>query len=105
MDLEGRDAVYTYPDNTHNKNYYMMLGGNHFVNDSLSFQANAYYRHMERRGYNGDEFEGKDCGRNFADDGGTANGTLCGEYESNAAADSVAILDAAGAVVNYSSLG
>ncbi len=105
MDLEGRDAVYTYPDNTHNKNYYMMLGGNHFVNDSLSFQANAYYRHMERRGYNGDEFEGKDCGRNFEDDGGTANGTLCGEYESNAAADSVAILDAAGAIVNYSSLG
>ena len=22
MDIEGRDAVYTYPDNTHNKNYY-----------------------------------------------------------------------------------
>ena len=106
MDIEGRDAVYTYPDNTHNKNYYMMLGGNHYANDNLSFQANAYYRHMERRGYNGDEFEGKDCGVEFDNTTpGNANGTLCGEYESNAAADAVGILDAAGSIVNYSSLG
>ena len=48
VDLEGRDAVYTYPDNTHNKNYYLNLGGNHFVNDTYQFQ-NMYYRHMERR--------------------------------------------------------
>ena len=93
MDLEGRDAVYTYPDNTHNKNYYLNFGGNHFVNDKLSLQGNMYYRHMERRNYNGDEFEGKDCGFNFDRGGGAANGTLCGEYESNAAADAVAILD------------
>ena len=26
MDMEGRDAVYTYPDNTHNKNYYANFG-------------------------------------------------------------------------------
>ena len=25
MDLEGRDAVYTYPDSTRNKNYYANL--------------------------------------------------------------------------------
>ncbi len=106
MDIEGRDAVYTYPDNTHNKNYYFMLGGNHFVNDNLSFQANTYYRHMERRAYNGDEFEGKDCGVEFDNTTpGNANGTLCGEYESNAASDGVAILDASGAIVNYETLG
>ena len=106
MDIEGRDAVYTYPDNTHNKNYYFLLGGNHFVNDNFSLQANTYFRHMERRGYNGDEFEGKDCGVEFDNTTpGNANGTLCGEYESNAAADGVAILDASGAIVNYETLG
>ena len=39
MDLEGRDAVYTYPDNTHNKNYYANFGGNHFVNDNSQFKG------------------------------------------------------------------
>ena len=105
MDLEGRDAVYTYPDNTHNKNYYANFGGNHFFNDKLSIQGNMYYRHMERRNYNGDEFEGKDCGLNFDRGGGAADGTLCGEYESNLAADAVNILDAAGAEINYEALG
>ncbi len=105
MDLEGRDAVYTYPDNTHNKNYYVNLGGNHFVNDQLSLQGNMYFRHMERRNYNGDEFEGKDCGLDFDRGGGAANGTLCGEYESNAAADGVGILDIAGRIINYTNLG
>ncbi len=105
MDLEGRDAVYTYPDNTHNKNYYLNFGGNHFVNDKLSLQGNMYYRHMERRNYNGDEFEGKDCGLNFDRGGGAANGTLCGEYESNAAADAVGILGMNGAIINYEALG
>ena len=105
MDLEGRDAVYTYPDNTHNKNYYVNFGGNHFVNNKLSVQGNLYYRHMERRNYNGDEFEGKDCGFDFDRGGGAADGTLCGEYESNAAADSVAILDAAGNGISYTALG
>ena len=105
MDLEGRDAVYTYPDNTHNKNYYLNFGGNHFVNDQLSIQGNMYYRHMERRNYNGDEFEGKDCGLDFDRGGGAANGTVCGEYESNAAGDGVAILDVGGNLINYENLG
>ena len=65
MDLEGRDAVYTYPDSTRNKNYYANFGGNHFVNEKLSIQGNIYYRHMERRNYNGDEFEGGDCGKDI----------------------------------------
>ena len=64
-----------------------------------------YYRHMERRNYNGDEFEGKDCGFDFDRGGGAANGTLCGEYESNSAADAVAILDAAGNGISYTALG
>ena len=105
MDLEGRDAVYTYPDNTHNKNYYINFGGNHFVNNQLSIQGNMYYRHMERRNYNGDEFEGKDCGLDFDRGGGAADGTLCGEYEANAAGNGVEILDLGGAIINYTNLG
>ena len=64
-----------------------------------------YYRHMERRNYNGDEFEGKDCGLAFDRSAGAANGTVCGEYESNAAADGVAILDVGGNIINYQNLG
>ncbi len=83
MDMEGRDAVYTYPDNTHNKNYYANFGGNHFVNDQLSIQGNIYYRHMERRNYNGDEFEAGDCGAHNRLYRGNADGILCSELRSN----------------------
>ena len=55
------------------------MGGNHIVNDNLSFQGNMYYRHMERRNYNGDEFEGRDCGLRF-DRTGAADNILCGEF-------------------------
>jgi len=102
MDMEGRDAVYTHPDNTHNKNYYVNLGGNHFASNELSFQGNIYYRHMERRNYNGDEFEGKDCGDRF-DGTGTVDNILCGEFETNT--DGVQILDASGNSINYAALG
>ena len=105
LDLEGRDAVYTYPDNTHNKNYYLNLGGNHFVDDKLSIQGNMYYRHMERRNYNGDEFEGKDCGLSFDGGAGAANNLLCGEFEAAGAGNGVSFLDAGGNTINYTNLG
>ena len=105
MDMEGRDAVYTYPDNTHNKNYYANFGGNHFVNDQLSIQGNMYYRHMERRNYNGDEFEGADCGA-FFDDSGVDDGVLCSEFEAaNGAGSGVELLDVAGNEIRYGPLG
>jgi len=78
------------------------MGGNHFFNDKLSFQGNMFYRHMERRNYNGDEFEGKDCGDRF-DGTGTVDNTLCGEFETNT--DGVEILDISGAEINYALLG
>ncbi len=105
MDMEGRDAVYTYPDNTHNKNYYANFGGNHFVNDKLSIQGNMFYRHMERRNYNGDEFEGKDCGLSFDGGAGAANQLLCGEFEAAGAGNGVKFLRPGGYDINYSSLG
>ena len=104
MDMEGRDAVYTYPDNTHNKNYYANFGGNHFVNDKLSLQGNIYYRHMERRNYNGDEFEAGDCGLGYNTDRGTADGFLCSELEVTGGSDEQ-YLDVSGAPINYTSLG
>lgn len=104
MDLEGRDAVYTYPDNTHNKNYYANLGGNHFVNDKLSIQGNIYYRHMERRNYNGDEFEAGDCGLGYNTDRGTADGILCSELEVSGGSDET-YLDVSGNTISYTALG
>ena len=99
MDLEGRDAVYTYPDNTHNKNYYANFGGNHFVNNNFSLQGNIYYRHMERRAYNGDEFEGGDCGKGYNFDRGTADGILCSELEVAGSSDET-YLDVSGIIHN-----
>lgn len=104
MDIDGRDAVYTYPDNTHNKNYYANLGGNHFVNDKLSLQGNLYYRHMERRNYNGDEFEAGDCGLGYNASRGTANNLLCSELEVTGDSDEQ-YLDMAGKLIDYTSLG
>ncbi len=104
MDLEGRDAVYTYPDNTHNKNYYANFGGNHFVNNKLSIQGNIYYRHMERRNYNGDEFEAGDCGKGYNFTKGTADGILCSELEVTGGSDEQ-YLDVAGQAIDYTKLG
>ena len=104
MDLEGRDAVYTYPDATHNKNYYANFGGNHFLSDKLSIQGNIYYRHMERRNYNGDEFEAGDCGKGYNFTQGTADGILCSELEVGGGSDEQ-YLDLAGAAINYTKLG
>ena len=104
IDLEGRDAVYTYPDNTHNKNYYANFGGNHFINDKLSVQGNIFYRHMERRAYNGDEFEAGDCGKGYNFSQGTADNILCSELEITGGSDEQ-YLDLAGAAINYASLG
>ncbi len=104
MDMEGRDAVYTYPDNTHNKNYYANFGGNHFFNDKFSIQGNIYYRHMERRNYNGDEFEAGDCGLGYNTSRGTADGILCSELEVTGSSDET-YLDVAGNTINYTHLG
>jgi len=58
-----RDAVFTQPDQTRNK--LAMLGTNgHFdVTDSLSFQANAYYRSFSQRTRNADHFDAERCPR------------------------------------------
>jgi len=48
------DSVYTKPDNTQNKAYLFNLVASQKVNDVVSLSANAYYRNIKTRTYNGD---------------------------------------------------
>ena len=59
---------------------------------------------MERRNYNGDEFEGGDCGAQFDYTPGNANNLLQRELEVGGASTEF-ILDAAGQTINYDDLG
>ena len=59
---------------------------------------------MERRNYNGDEFEGGDCGQGYNTSRGTADGVLCSELEVSGGSDEQ-VLDAAGNSISYTALG
>lgn len=66
-----RDAVFTQPDETHNK--LAMLGTTAYydISDNLSFQGNAYYRSFSQRTLNADRFDAQPC------DPAVAPGILC----------------------------
>ena len=53
----GRSSVFTQPDNTKNKLGFLTGNLNHYFNKNLSFNAVAYYRHMENKTYNADAAE------------------------------------------------
>ena len=55
---------------------------------------------MERRNYNGDEFEAGDCGKGYNFTKGTADGILCSELEITGGSDEQ-YLDVSGAAINY----
>ena len=57
----NRRAVFTWPDNTANNLLSTGLTGDYFINDTLSVQANAYYRRMFRKTLNADEVEAEAC--------------------------------------------
>ena len=59
---------------------------------------------MERRNYNGDEFEGGDCGLGYNTDRGAADGILCAELEVAGGSDEQ-VSDAAGNAISYTALG
>jgi len=48
------DSVYTKPDNTKNKAYLFNLTASRKASDSLTVSANAYYRNIKTRTFNGD---------------------------------------------------
>ena len=59
---------------------------------------------MERRNYNGDEFEAGDCGLGYRITNGVANNLLCSEI-AVAGGSTEFYLDTAGNTINYDSLG
>lgn len=75
---QDRAAVFTFPDNTQNKLGLISMQGNYEVSEALSFQTNAYGRHLRRETLNGDEFEAEACGDNAnalcSEDGNVSDG-------------------------------
>ena len=49
-----RDSVYTRPDETRNRAYALTLTGRRDLSDTLALSANAYYRRIRTRTFNGD---------------------------------------------------
>ncbi|KON80330.2 TonB-dependent receptor [Azoarcus sp. PA01] len=60
---EGREAVFTHPDQTRNRGTLMALSGTHWLNDSDQLSGTAYVRRTHTRTLNGDledDFESGD---------------------------------------------
>ena len=72
--IEGREAVYTHPDQTNNDYKTISISSDSIINDQLSLQANAYYRQNKINSINGDDSDYEDC--DFG-----AGETLCEEDE------------------------
>jgi iron complex outermembrane receptor protein len=49
-----RQAVYTFPDQTRNEMHLGHLRGSHRLTDDLLLAGNVFYRHYQRRTFNGD---------------------------------------------------
>ena len=69
----NRRAVFTWPDITKNDLLSTTLSGNYFINDSISIQANTYFRRMFRKTLNGDEVDAEAC--EFRDNGSDESAT------------------------------
>lgn len=48
------NSVYTKPDNTQNRSFFLNFTGSHTVSDKLSFSGNTYYRRIRTSTFNGD---------------------------------------------------
>ena len=58
---ENRRAVFTWPDITDNSLFSTALNANYYVNDTVSLQANTYFRRLIRTTFNGDEVDAQAC--------------------------------------------
>jgi iron complex outermembrane receptor protein len=65
LDIEGREAVYTHPDQTNNQLHHFSITGDFILSDTLSLAANVYYRDNETSAINGDDSDFGGC--QFAD--------------------------------------
>jgi outer membrane cobalamin receptor len=52
---QSREAVFTHPDNTRNRQAMFILQGSHSLSNQLQLNANAYFRLKETRTFNGDD--------------------------------------------------
>ncbi|MEG3765433.1 TonB-dependent receptor [Alteromonas sp. 14N.309.X.WAT.G.H12] len=71
---EGRDAIYTRPDQTLTNLTFVSLNHHYDVSDSVALAVNAYYRQNDIDTYNGDDSDYKACDVGFGE-------TLCEEGE------------------------
>ena len=74
LDIEGREAVYTHPDQTNNELTHVNITGDFVLTDTLSLTANMFYRDTQTQSINGDDSDFGAC--QFAD----GRVTLC-EFE------------------------
>ncbi|NOH58297.1 TonB-dependent receptor [Alteromonas sp. 07-89-2] len=74
LDIEGREAVYTHPDQTNNELTHVNITGDFVLTDTLYLTANMFYRDTQTQSINGDDSDFGAC--QFAD----GRVTLC-EFE------------------------
>ena len=74
LDIEGREAVYTHPDQTNNELTHVNITGDFVLTDTLSLTVNMFYRDTQTQSINGDDSDFGAC--QFAD----GRVTLC-EFE------------------------
>ncbi len=58
---KNRRALFTTPDITENELFFVSAQGNYDASDTLSIQANTYFRNITRTTLNGDETEVEEC--------------------------------------------
>jgi hypothetical protein len=58
---EDRSAIFTAPDQTKNELFGIATQSNFTLRPSVSLQANAYYRHLQRDTVNGDDSDFDEC--------------------------------------------
>ncbi|WP_221794572.1 TonB-dependent receptor [Oceanobacter mangrovi] len=61
MELEGREAIYTQPDQTENRLHFFALDGEHWLSDDLQLAGNLYLRSNLTNTLNGDDSDYEEC--------------------------------------------
>ncbi len=60
-EIASRSAIYTQPDKTDNRYQQLSINSDNLINEQMSWQANAYYRHNEINSINGDDSDYEAC--------------------------------------------
>lgn len=60
-EISSREAIYTQPDQTHNRYKQISISSDNVIDDNLSWQVNAYYRDNEISSINGDDSDYEEC--------------------------------------------